>query len=82
MNIIGKIEDVDDVVRDLLETKKVSPTSAIAEIEKNNFLLDVNDENVDRLVDLNFVHFYKKKELQLQFHQGDESQSTQWFVQR
>jgi V/A-type H+-transporting ATPase subunit I len=60
INIIGKIEDVDNIVRDLLETKKVSPTSAIAEIEKNNFLLDVSNENVDRLVDLNFVHFYKR----------------------
>lgn len=60
MNIIGKIEDVDNVVKDLLETKKVSPTSALAEIEKNNFLLDVNDENVDRLVDINFAHYYNR----------------------
>lgn len=60
MNVIGKVEDVDDVLKDLLETKKVSPTSAIAEIEKNNFLLDVNEENVDRLVDLSFVHYYKR----------------------
>ena len=60
MNIIGKVNEVDGVLKDLLKTKKVDLVSALTQIEENNFLFDVSDENVDRLIDLNYITSYEK----------------------
>ncbi|MCR3956989.1 MAG: hypothetical protein NUK57_11895 [Gudongella sp.] len=62
MNIIGKVDEVDGVLKDLLKTKKVDLVSALKQIEENNFLFDVSDENVDRLIDLNYITSYEKDE--------------------
>ncbi|WP_422487296.1 hypothetical protein [Gudongella sp. DL1XJH-153] len=59
VNIIGRIQDYDRILNDIIITKKVEAVSAIGQIEKNNFLLDVSNENVERLVDINFVSFYE-----------------------
>ncbi len=60
MNIIGKVDEVDGVLKDLLKTRKVDLVSALTQIEENNFLFDVSDENVDRLIDLNYITSYEK----------------------
>ncbi|MGM0395972.1 MAG: hypothetical protein ACQEP4_02850 [Bacillota bacterium] len=59
VNIIGRIQDYNRILNDIIITKKVEAVSAFGQIEKNNFLLDVNDKNVDRLVDINSVSFYE-----------------------
>ena len=59
MNIIGKVDEVDGVLKDLLKTRKVDLVSALTQIEENNFLFDVSDENVDRLIDLNYITSYE-----------------------
>lgn len=59
VNIIGKIQDYDRILNDIIITKKVEAVSAIGQIEKNNFLLEVNNQNVERLVDINFASHYE-----------------------
>ncbi|WP_422487294.1 V-type ATP synthase subunit I [Gudongella sp. DL1XJH-153] len=73
MNIVGDIDSVDDVLRDLLKTRKVDLVSAVTQIEKSHFLFDVSDKNVDMLVDLNDVRsFEKSEECQEMFQKGEE----------
>jgi V/A-type H+-transporting ATPase subunit I len=62
MNIVGKIEGVNDVLTDLLKSGKVDLVSAMTQIEKSHFLFDVSDENVDMLVDLNYISSFAKNE--------------------
>ncbi|MGM0395970.1 MAG: V-type ATP synthase subunit I [Bacillota bacterium] len=73
MNIVGDIDSVDDVLKDLLKTRKVDLVSAVSQIEKSNFLFDVSDKNVDMLVELNDVRpFEKSEECQEMFQKGEE----------
>src|SRR5665648_266010 len=62
MNIVGKIDNVNDVLTDLLKSEKVDLVSAMTQIEKSHFLFDVSDENVDMLVDLNYISSFAKNE--------------------
>ena len=62
MNIIGNIRDVDGVLKDILKSEKVDLVSALKQIEDNNFLFDVSDENIDRLIDLNYIATFDKDE--------------------
>lgn len=62
MNIIGKVEDVDPALRDILESGKVDLVDSMIQIEENNFLFDVSDENIDRLIDLNNITTFEKDE--------------------
>lgn len=62
MNIVGKIDNVNDVLTDLLKSQKVDLVSAMTQIEKSHFLFDVSDENVDMLVDLNYISSFAKNE--------------------
>jgi len=62
MNIIGSKQDVDSVLKDILKSGKVDLVSALKQIEDNNFLFDVSDENIDRLIDLNYISTYEKDE--------------------
>lgn len=66
MNIVGDINSVDVVLKDLLKTRKVDLVSAVTQIENSDFLLDVTEKNVDMLVDLNFISSFEKSE---EFHE-------------
>ena len=62
MNIIGRVDDVDSVLNDILQTGKMDLVDAITQIEENNFHFDVSNENIDRLIDFNSISIYKKDE--------------------
>jgi V/A-type H+-transporting ATPase subunit I len=62
MNIIGRVDEVDPVLNDILQTGKMDLVDAITQIEENNFHFDVSNENIDRLIDLNSISTYKKDE--------------------
>ncbi len=62
MNIIGKVEETDLVLKDILQSGKVDLVDAMTQIEENNFLFDVSDENIDRLIDLNSITTFEKDE--------------------
>ena len=60
MNIIGNVADVDNVIKIMLLSNKVDLVSAISQIEDNSFLFNVNDENIEKLVDLNNIYSFRK----------------------
>ena len=62
MNIIGKVSEADLVLKDILQSGKVDLVDAMTQIEENNFLFDVSDENIDRLIDLNNITTFEKDE--------------------
>lgn len=62
MNIIGKVGEADLVLKDILQSGKVDLVDAMTQIEENNFLFDVSDENIDRLIDLNSITTFEKDE--------------------
>ncbi len=73
LNIVGKIDEVNDVLTDLLKSEKVDLVSAMTQIEKSHFLFDVNDDNVDMLVDLNYISpFAKSEETEELLKKGEE----------
>lgn len=60
MNIIGDIFDADNVLKDILISNKVDLVSALNQIEENNFVLNLKDENIEKLVDLNSIKPFDK----------------------
>jgi len=55
-NIMGKIEDMDRVILDILNLKCMQFISAESTIEDNNFVFDLdNEENLERNLELNYV---------------------------
>ncbi|WP_246541225.1 V-type ATP synthase subunit I [Peptoniphilus ovalis] len=55
-NIMGRIEDMDSVILDILNSKSMQFISAETTIEDNNFVFDLdNDENLERNLELNYV---------------------------
>ena len=60
MNIIGDISRVDDILKDIALSGKVDLVSAMKEIEENNFAININHENLERLVDLNDIKTFNK----------------------
>jgi len=55
LNVIGDIHHVDNVLKDLMVSGKIDLVSAIREIEENDFVLNVSDENLEKIVDLNDI---------------------------
>ncbi len=77
MNIVGDIDSLDNVLKDLLKTRKVDLVSAASQIEKSNFLFDVSYKNVDLLVDLNDIRsFEKSEECQEMFQKGKKLEAV------
>lgn len=55
-NIMGKIDDMDSVILDILNSKCMQFVSAESTIEDNNFVFDLdNEENLERNLELNYV---------------------------
>lgn len=60
MNVIGKIEDVDNVLRDIILSEKVELVSSEAQIELNNFAFKLQGGNIDKAVGLNYVTSFER----------------------
>jgi len=60
MNIIGDISRVDDVLRDIALSGMVDLVSSMKEIEENNFLININHENLERVIDLNDIRTFNR----------------------
>ncbi|OLS03636.1 V-type ATP synthase subunit I [Tissierella creatinophila] len=60
MNVIGRIEDVDSVLADIILSEKVELVSAQSQIEANNFVFKLKDENIDKAIDLNYITEFEK----------------------
>lgn len=60
MNIIGNISYVDNVLKDIILSNKVDLVSAISQIEDNSFIFNVKDENLEKVIDLNYINSFSK----------------------
>lgn len=60
MNIIGNISYVDNVLKDIILSDKVDLVSAISQIEDNSFIFNVKDENLEKVIDLNYISSFSK----------------------
>jgi len=60
MNIIGNISDVDNVLKDIILSSKVNLVSALSQIENNSFVFNVKDENLEKVIDLNYITSFSR----------------------
>ncbi len=55
MNVIGNIDEVDNVVKDLIFSGKVSFVNSLKQIEENSFMFNVGGKNVEKFIELNSI---------------------------
>lgn len=60
MNIIGNISDVDNVLKYIILSGKVNLVSALSQIEDNSFVFNVKDENLEKVIDLNYITSFSR----------------------
>ena len=60
MNVIGNIVDVDNVLKDIILSGKVELVSALSQIEDNSFVFKVENENLEKVLDLNYITSFSK----------------------
>ena len=60
INVIGNIFDVDNVLKDIILSGKVELVSALSQIEDNSFIFKVEDENLEKVIDLNYITSFQK----------------------
>lgn len=61
MSIVGDIDEVDNVVKDLILSGKVSLVNALKQIEENSFMFNVDDRNVEKVIELNSITTFENK---------------------
>ncbi|MSS43468.1 V-type ATP synthase subunit I [Anaerosalibacter bizertensis] len=62
MNIVGDVRIADKVLKDLILLESISLVNALREIEENSFMFNVKDENIEKIIDLNFISSFPKDE--------------------
>lgn len=60
MNLIGDISYVDNLLRDLLFSEKISLVNALSQIEESSFVFNIKDENLEKAIDFNFISGFTK----------------------
>jgi V/A-type H+-transporting ATPase subunit I len=60
LNIIGRLEDMDFIARELVLLECMHIVNAMNEIESNNFTISTTERNMDALVDVNFIKPYRE----------------------
>lgn len=58
INIIGHMDLADEVSKEIILSSSIHPVNAIAEIQQNNFPITEAVENVDAVIDYNFIRQY------------------------
>lgn len=59
--LLGDIDEVDNVVKDLILSGKVSLVNALKQIEENSFMFNVDDRNVEKVIELNSITTFENK---------------------
>ena len=62
MNIVGPINEIDNIARELTLMGNVHIVNAINEIDESNFTLGVQEENINELVEMNMIQPYRSEE--------------------
>lgn len=58
MNLVGKMEDLDDLLKKITLSEKVHMVNAIDEIDESNFTLSMMEKNVEEIVNMCAVEPY------------------------
>ncbi|HOK62925.1 MAG TPA: hypothetical protein PLE17_03420, partial [Soehngenia sp.] len=58
LNVSGKIDYADDVLRDLILNYQIELLDALNRIESDHFKINVKEDNLDKIVDMNYVMPY------------------------
>ncbi len=61
MNIVGPMENLDKITKELVIMGNIHIVNALNEINQSNFTLDVQEENIDELVDMNLIQPYRSE---------------------
>lgn len=73
MNVIGRISDVDNILKDLIVLGNVDLINALSQIEENSFVFNLKDENLEKAIDLNYISsFYRDKSYEELIKKGEE----------
>lgn len=62
MNIVGPINEIDNIARELALMGNVHIVNAINEIDESNFTLGVQEETINELVEMNVIQPYRSEE--------------------
>jgi V/A-type H+-transporting ATPase subunit I len=60
LNIIGHLDDMDFISRELVLLECIHMVNAMNEIESNNFTISTTEKNMGALVDVNFIRPYRE----------------------
>lgn len=55
MSLIGKLEDLDSVLTDIICAERISLTNALNQIEQEGLTMEISNEDLDKKVDFNYV---------------------------
>lgn len=76
INVVGKLEDCEDILKDLILSSKVELVSAISQIENLNFVFNFDDSHIEQTIDLNYI---------LPFNKDDDfqeiSEKAEWLME-
>ncbi|MDF2674527.1 MAG: ATPase [Clostridiales bacterium] len=61
IDIVGHMDDVDDIARRIVLSSSVHMVSAITEVQQNNFPILKAQENVDAVLDYSFIRQYSSQ---------------------
>lgn len=61
MNLVGKIEEIDNITKEIVRLGNVHIVNASHEIDESNFTLCVLEENIEELVDMCIIKPYREE---------------------
>lgn len=61
IDIVGRMDDVDDIARRIVLSSSVHMVSAITEVQQNNFPILKAQENVDAVLDYSYIRQYSSQ---------------------
>lgn len=62
VNIIGRLDNMDDFLQELIEIDEIDQVNALAGIQNRDFGVEASEENTNRIEDLNDVRSFPKVE--------------------
>lgn len=63
MNVVGNLKYLESTIKDLLDIGKVELTDSLSLIESNSFIVNINNENIEKSVEFNNVTSFKNRDV-------------------
>ncbi|EOD01371.1 V-type ATP synthase subunit I [Caldisalinibacter kiritimatiensis] len=61
MNVVGRIENVNEIAKEIILLGNVDIINALNEIRESHFTLSVEEENVDEIVDMSMIQTFEEQ---------------------